>query len=43
MVVKFAIEPDALIDGSYDSPRDMIGQHKRLIRLWEPVWYSGRP
>ena len=35
MVVKFAIEPDALIDGSYDSPRDMIGQHKRLIRLWE--------
>ena len=35
MVVRFAIEPDALIDGSYSSPRDMKDVHKRLIRLWE--------
>ena len=35
MVVRFAIEPDALIDVSYSSPRDMIGHHKRLIKLWE--------
>ena len=35
MVVRFAIEPDALIDGSYSSSRDMKDVHKRLIRLWE--------
>ena len=35
MVVRFAIEPDALADVSYSSPRDMIGHHKRLIKLWE--------
>ena len=35
MVVRFAIEPDALVDVSYSSPRDMTGHHKRLIKLWE--------
>ena len=35
MVVRFAIEPDALIEGPYDSPRDMKDHHKRFIRLWE--------
>ena len=35
MVVKFAIEPDALTDSSYNSLRDMRDVHKRLIRLWE--------
>ena len=35
MVVRFAIEPDALADVSYSSPREMVGHHKRLIKLWE--------
>ena len=35
MVVRFAIEPDALLEDSYYSPRDMKNHHKRLIRLWE--------
>ena len=35
MVVRFAIEPDALVDVSYNSPRDMRRHHKRLIKLWE--------
>ena len=35
MVVKFAIEPDAMAESSGDPSRTMIAQHKRLIALWE--------
>ena len=35
MVVKFAIEPAALVESSEMSSRDMMDLHRRLIRLWE--------
>ena len=35
MVVRFAIEPDALLENSVNDPRALKAQHKRLIELWE--------
>ena len=35
MLVRFAIEPAAMVQPSGQSPRDMRVAHKRLIRLWE--------
>ena len=35
MVVRFAIEPDAMIESSDDASQAMKAQHKRLIALWE--------
>ena len=35
MVIKFAIEPDALVDVSYDSVRAVRRHHKQFIKLWE--------
>ena len=35
MVVKLAIDPEALLDYADLSPRAMKNQHKRLIMLWE--------
>ena len=35
MVIRFAIEPEALIEHTYISQRDLRAQHKRLIGLWE--------
>ena len=35
MVVRFAIEPDAMVESSGDGSQAMKAQHKRLIALWE--------
>ena len=35
MVVRFAVEPAAMIESSQDSPQAMKAQHRRLIALWE--------
>ena len=35
MVVRFAIEPDAMVESAGDGSQGMKAQHKRLIALWE--------